>query len=497
MMRRHDEPPGPEVTGELARLIAAFDWTSTALGPRDRWPLRLVYLVEMMLESPRPMVLVWGNDVQLIYNDAYAEFAGSKHPGILGANVFEAWPEVADLNAENLRRALAGESFSYADIELELDRHGTKQACWLNIDYSPIRDDGIVQGFFALLTETTTRVKAERERAAAEEAYRSAREHVELALDAGAVVGTFIWDIATDTLTFDRRFAHTFGLPDSLGMTGVPNHDVAARIHPDDMPQVEAGVYEAMATHGTYRCEYRVSQADGSFTWVEASGRVQYDEAGAPQRLPGILVGIQERKLAEQQQRILVNELNHRVKNTLAIVQSLAMQSFPRTEGNAPATAAFTARLVALAKAHDVLNQSSWGQTSLADVVATAIGPFMGHDEPRFVTGGDEVSVDPQLSLALSMAFHELCTNAVKYGALGVPGGYVTIHWQRDADDRIDVLWREQGGPPVVEPTRQGFGTRLIRHSVGSRNDAQISLDFAPEGVRCSFSLRLPAVTPG
>jgi two-component sensor histidine kinase len=166
------------------------------------------------------------------------------------------------------------------------------------------------------------------------------------------------------------------------------------------------------------------------------------------------------------------------------------MQSFPRTEANAPATAAFTARLVALAKAHDVLNQSSWGQTSLTDVIATAVGPFMGQEEPRFAIHGNEITVDPQLSLALSMAFHELCTNAVKYGALSVPGGTVRIDWQRHGTDRVQIIWHEQGGPPVAAPTRQGFGTRLIRHSLGSRNDARIELEFAPGGVRCVFSLQ-------
>ncbi|WP_293488024.1 PAS domain-containing protein, partial [Parvibaculum sp.] len=147
---------------EMARRIAAFDWASTALGPISTWPQSLKSTVGMMLLSPVPMALLWGQNGVMIYNDGYAEVAGGRHPAILGSQVVESWPEIADFNRNVIEVGLAGGTLSYRDQEMTLNRSGTPEKVWLNLDYSPVIDDeGKPAGVIAFVVETTRRVRAE------------------------------------------------------------------------------------------------------------------------------------------------------------------------------------------------------------------------------------------------------------------------------------------------------------------------------------------------
>jgi PAS domain S-box-containing protein len=154
-------------TGELAQLVAAFDWASTSLGPILRWPGYVQNTVRLLLQSPLPIVTLWGDEGVLIYNDAYAEFAAARHPRLLGAKVLEGWPEAAELNRRVLRAGLAGQTLSFRDEHLILHRHGYAEDLWLNLDYSPIPDDdGRPAGVFCVVVETTQQIRLERQRAA-------------------------------------------------------------------------------------------------------------------------------------------------------------------------------------------------------------------------------------------------------------------------------------------------------------------------------------------
>ena len=210
---------------------------------------------------------------------------------------------------------------------------------------------------------------------------------------------------------------------------------------------------------------------------------------------------ITERKRAEEHQALLINELNHRVKNTLATVQSIAAQSFREAETSgevgriALTRAAFEARLFALARAHDVLTQENWESAGLADIVDQAIAPHRGGlDYHVFIAEGPNLRVTPQMALSLAMALHELCTNAVKYGALSRSGGHVQITWtavQRPSGPHLHLVWRERGGPPVAPPTRRGFGTRLIERGVARELSGEVHLDYDPAGVTCTVDVPL------
>lgn len=196
--------------------------------------------------------------------------------------------------------------------------------------------------------------------------------------------------------------------------------------------------------------------------------------------------------LAARHQDLLINELNHRVKNTLAIVQSLASQSFRNVEAAAGPRQAFDERLQALAGAHNLLTDATWGTTSLAEVIRKATGA--GGQPERVMLSGPATALPPRLTVSLSMALHELTTNAIKYGALSNDTGTVEVSWSLDAQrpKQLMVEWREKGGPPVVEPQRRGFGTRLVERGLAAEYGGQARIEFAPRGLQCSMGLTLP-----
>ena len=200
-----------------------------------------------------------------------------------------------------------------------------------------------------------------------------------------------------------------------------------------------------------------------------------------------------DRKRAEEQRDLLVKELEHRVKNTLSIVQSIAAQTF-RSSGVDPSVQrAFEARLITLSNVHGVLTQSNWDSVELHDVVSSALRPHDALDRARFTVAGPALRLGPKCAVALSMAVHELCTNAIKYGALSGESGHVDITWS-DADGRLRWRWRECGGPPVMQPTRTGFGSRMIERALAMQLSGQVTIDYAPAGVVCTIDAPLAAI---
>lgn len=211
---------------------------------------------------------------------------------------------------------------------------------------------------------------------------------------------------------------------------------------------------------------------------------------GTRRRVAVIFNDITERKRHEEHQRLLLNELNHRVKNTLATVQSMAMQSFRAGTEPEEARRQFEGRLMALSRAHDILTRESWGGAALEDIVQEAVAPYRDHHRDRLHARGPAVWLPPRHALAFAMALHELCTNAVKYGALSGAEGEVAIEWSMQGG-WLRLHWAESGGPVVVPPARRGFGSRLIerglRHEIGGR----VELAFAPGGVTCTIEAPL------
>lgn len=210
----------------------------------------------------------------------------------------------------------------------------------------------------------------------------------------------------------------------------------------------------------------------------------------------GVLIvrDISERRQAEEERKLLVNELNHRVKNSLSVVQSIARQTFgsPRADQRVEA---FEARLLALAAAHDLLTGEGRLAPTLDKVLEAALGPF-GELGARISLAGPEARLETRSAVALTLAAHELATNAAKYGALSRDGGSVSCTWTVSPEERgrrLEILWTETGGPPVQAPQRRGFGSRMIERALAMEIAGEARLEFAPEGLRCVIVGTLPA----
>ncbi|CAI9006842.1 MULTISPECIES: hybrid sensor histidine kinase/response regulator [Pseudomonas] len=300
--------------GEMAERIRAFDWSRTELGNLDSWPRSLNSSVQLMLASPLPMVMLWGRPGYMIYNDAYSKFAGGRHPYLLGSPVELGWPEVAEFNRHVVDTCLAGGTLAYRGKELVLLRDGVPEDVWLDLYYSPVADDdGKPAGVMAMVVETTERVISERRRQAAEDAYRADNERVRLALNAGALLGSFVWDVKANVLSGDERFARTFSYPAEQNLADLPSEIAEARIHPDDLGWMQEQVRQSVATGEPFNAEYRVLRADGSYRWVLASGCCEFNEQGEPFRFPGVLIDIHERKTAEESLLRFTRNLEQRV----------------------------------------------------------------------------------------------------------------------------------------------------------------------------------------
>lgn len=245
-----------------------------------------------------------------------------------------------------------------------------------------------------------------------------------------------------------------------------------------------------------YSIEKRLKRGDGRVVWISVRSSPVRGGDGRLLYVVRVVQDITERKAAERRQKLLIDELNHRVKNTLATVQSLASQSARGAPTPEEFREAFEGRLVALSKAHDQLTMHHWESADLRELLSGSLAPYGGAD--RVTLRGEDLVLRPRAVLSLAMVFHELTTNAAKYGALSVPGGSVEICWQPVAGADTALLridWIEQGGPPVVAPTRRSFGSKLIEGSIAAEYGGSGRLTFDPAGLRCEILMPLEAAT--
>jgi two-component sensor histidine kinase len=205
-------------------------------------------------------------------------------------------------------------------------------------------------------------------------------------------------------------------------------------------------------------------------------------------------------KAAEANLRDLMGELTHRSKNLLAVIQAMARQTARHAATVESFLDRFGERLQALADSHDLLVRASWNGASLSELVRSQLGHYLDREEPQVTMAGPELLLRPEAAQSVGLALHELATNAAKYGALSAPGGRVTITWRRlpaSAGPGVEIVWCESGGPPVAEPKWRGFGSHLIEENLARSLEAQISLDFAPAGVRCRIVIPAGNLAPG
>ena len=435
------------------------------------------------------------NGAILQYNRRAVEIWGrTPTPGQTHA-AFTAGVRFFDIEGRPLERSGLAEVLATGkparDVEHIVERaDGSRVIVTLNID--PLRNAkgeiiGAVNCFLDITERKRMDAALENSRLAAleqEQRFAATYEHAAIGMSEVAPDGRFlrvneaicaITGFSREHLLANRLFTHT---------------------HPEDVdPDREAFRKQVAGELEFYSVEKRFLRRDGRVIWLSVRSSPVRDAKGTLLYLVRVVQDITERKAGEQRAKLLIDELNHRVKNTLATVQSLASQSARGAPTPAAFRESFEGRLIALSKAHDQLTQHHWESADLRELVSGSLAPYAGAD--RMVLRGEDVVLRPRAVLTLAMAFHELATNAAKYGALSAPGGRIEIHWRpvrpegRDGRALLQIDWAEQDGPAVVAPSHRGFGSKLIEGSVAAELGGNARLHFDRQGLRCEMLIPL------
>ncbi len=261
-------------------------------------------------------------------------------------------------------------------------------------------------------------------------------------------------------------------------------------IHPDDRQWTLDYCRHRSATDADYEFEYRMLAADGRSVWFQNVVHVIRDRSG-PRTLRGFMIDITARKRAEAARQLLLRELDHRVKNTLATVQAVAELTLRTSTSLEEFGDTFRGRIAALARMHAAIWRSKGAPLELRELVELSLAPFR-HGGERVSIDGAEVPIPLGAVAALGLVLHELATNAAKHGALSVPSGGVRVTW-RSEGDRLCLMWRESGGPIVTPPAHRGFGSTLIEESIPYELGGSVAVDFPPAGIECTITVPLVA----
>jgi PAS domain S-box-containing protein len=316
------------------------------------------------------------------------------------------------------------------------------------------------------------------------------RERTNLALGA-AGMATYDWDVAADKVQMSERLRELVGAQDD-GSTPSTSDDLYVDVHPEDRESLRAAVEDGLRAEGRYQFEHRVVRAtDGRTIWVSNAGVPVASANGQPTRIIGLLQDITARKIDEEQRETLVAELDHRVKNVLAAVQSLAAQSARKASSLDGFLKTFSGRLKSMASAHQLLTATRWRGAGMQNIAAAELGG-LAPGQTRWE--GPDVLLTPRAANAISLALHELATNAVKFGALSTEHGRVSVIWRNLEEGGLRLNWVETGGPRVTPPTRRGFGATLLDKVTGRELGGEVRLEYPGEGVRAVIVAAASAV---
>jgi len=464
-------------------------------------------------KSPNPYV-VMDRDLAIVWmNEAYLGATMSRREDILGRGIFDAFPSDPSSDSHrllegSLRKVVeTAEADEIALIRYDLRRpDGSMAEMFWSATHTPLTGP---DGRTAYILQHTVDV-TELHR------LRQLREEMSVVQRAGAVQAQnrslqveserlrTMFQQAPGFVAVVSGPDHVFQMANAAYTRLVARRDVVGKPIAEALPEVVeqgfVGLLDTVRREGKpyfgHREPVELKKAGSEETEKRCLNFI-YQPIFDGDEVSGIFVqghDVTDEVESAEAQRLLINELNHRVKNTLAIVQGLAAQSFRNLPGADEARRTFDARLNALAAAHSLLTESNWDAAKVADMIESSVEAAVGDAAERFSASGPNVSLPPQTAVSLAMIVHELSTNALKYGAFANDVGEVEVSWAIDRagdDDELTIDWREMGGPPVAAPSRRGFGSRLIERGLSSGGASEVSMSFLPQGLHCRISTRL------
>lgn len=410
-------------------------------------------------------------------------FGKDLHERLRAGKVYQVGDAFTDLQGESESIAIYESLGIRAGVAVPVMREGVYAAALFAHDAKP---RSWTDHHVSLLRIVAHRVWQEIARARAETALRASEERLRL-----------IFEQANDIIfTTDLDQVFTSCNPAAAAIFNVEPEAMIGRslrdyLTPENYAQTVRMLQHKLDHGGTTRYDIELMPRPGEVRRWEINSGLAIDSDGRTIGLNVIARDVTEQRAFEERQMLLIQELNHRVKNTLALVQGLALQSFRDERTLGEGKRAFQARLRSLAAAHERLTREQWEGATLDQLIADAMRVH-AEGPDRIHAGGPRVVVSPKAAIALVLALHELGTNATKYGALSVPGGRVDIGWST-SDGRLRIQWKESGGPPVSPPAQRGFGLRMIERALAADLSGTAAATFAPEGLVCTIDAPDPA----
>lgn len=452
---------------------------------------RISELESVYDHAPVGLALIDRDFTFLRVNEALAAMDGRPVADHVGREVFALIPHFESRLRPVMERVLAGETQRNIELQGEIAHLIYPFRTW-RAHLFPVRKANGEVGAIGAFCEDVTAARLADE-ALAEEKTRLER----LMLSAPNMI--YITDV--------RRRQNAYINPqvqESLGyapseLQGRGMAELNALIHPDDRKALGrfGRAIRRLADGEVREAEYRLRHADGSYRWfLIRETPFQRDAAGRITQVLGTGLDISRRKQAEENQQVLIRELHHRVKNILATVQAIAS-----TTGRSATTFAefredFAERLVSLGRTHSLLTREAWAGAQLHDILKGELEPYTGMGSDRVTIEGPDITIPRDMTVTVGMAIHELTTNAVKYGALSVPAGRVHVRIETDGaepEPRLSVTWTESGGPEVATPSRQGFGSLLLKRLFSAQLGGEVAVEYRPEGVLARLDVVLRA----
>jgi len=489
--------PGWTTTAESARLAALRDLRILDTDPDPRCE-RIVRLAARLFAAPRAAIVlidehrIWMKAAVGIRRGDWPR-AGSLPDAALrhGEPIF-----VGDIrddprlrDATDKEGALGVRFYAAAPLRTP-EGHIIGVLCVADAKPRPEPSESRRETLIDLAALVMDEIGRDAEVAAAREQSLFDQERVDLALSA-AGLAAYEWDTSNDSVVLNDPVRAMIGWADAAPLD---RPTFRTMMHPDDRDRIVAAVSEQLAASGRYRVELRiVRRDDGRVIWAASAGALVAAANGRPQRVIGVIQDITARKTEEEERETLVAELDHRVKNVLAAVQSLAAQSARKAASLEGFLKTFAGRLKSMASAHQLLTATRWRGAGMHNIAAAELGG-LAPGQTRW--SGPDVLLTPRGANAMSLALHELATNAVKFGSLSTEVGRVEVTWRRTGDCGLELQWLESHGPSVGLPTRRGFGSTLLEKVTGRELGGSVRVEYRAEGVRAVLTVGASAFAP-